>query len=381
MRLYRALLHLLPASFRAEYGADMTADFARRRGKTVGLLARLALWLATIADLLGTAVLSHLDLTRQDLRYTARSLRRSPGFAFMAVVVSALGIGATTASFTTLDHVLIRPLPFADADRLVKVWQDESGRGYARLEPSPPNYRDWKRLNRSFEVMGAYQGRSVNLVGQGAPQRLESAAVTAELLPMLGRQPLLGRVFSAADDKEGAAGTLLLSHRLWQAQFAGDPGVVGRRLLLDGLSYLVIGVMPADFHFPRRETQLWTAMRFDQNDFSDRTNYSLYVLAKLRPSVSLAQARAEMAVIARQLERAHPVDNEQSGIAVVGLRDEVGRQSRLLLVALTGAALGLLLIACTNLAGLLLARALARRKDWPSAPPWARAASGWCGSC
>jgi putative ABC transport system permease protein len=363
MRLYRALLRLLPASFRAEYGREMAAIFARRHAEATGPRVRAALWLETLADLLRTALFAHLDLLRQDLRYTGRTLRRSPGFTVMAVLMAGLGIGATTATFSTLDHVLIRPLPFPQPDRLVKLWQDQSFRGYSRMEVSPANYRDYKAQATSFEAMAAYRGLSVNLVGEGYPQRLEGASLNAEVFPILRQRPLLGRSFQPSDDREGAPGTVLLSHGLWQTVFGGDPWVVGRKVALDGTSHVVIGVMPAGFHFPNREAQLWTPMRFTGSDFEDRSNVFLHVLARLRPGVTIDQARAEMSVIAGRLERAYPVENERTGVSVFSLRDQVGRQARLLLMALTGAALGLLLIACTNLAGLLLARSLQRRRE------------------
>lgn len=178
----------------------------RRRRETRDGLPALALWLATVADLLGSAALAHLDLLRQDLRFAARSLRRSPGFAVMAILVAGLGIGATTASFSALEHVLVRPLPFLDADRLVKLYQDQTQRGYPRMEVSPPNYRDWKQQSTSFTGMAAYRSLSVNLLGEGYPQRLEGASLTAEVSPLLGRRPLLGRGFSPEDDREGRRG-------------------------------------------------------------------------------------------------------------------------------------------------------------------------------
>jgi putative ABC transport system permease protein len=180
---------------------------------------------------------------------------------------------------------------------------------------------------------------------------------------MLGAQPLLGRAFAPADDRDGAPGTVLLSYGLWNGQFGGDPGAVGRKAILDGEPFTIVGVMPRDFHFPSREAELWTPMRFAPQDFEDRTNTYLHVVAKRKNGVTLEQARAEMGVIASQLERAYPKDNTHIGALVGRLRDEVSAQSRLLLAALAGAAVCVLLIACTNLANLLISRALARRKE------------------
>ena len=362
MRIYDVLLRFYPASFRAEYGDEMRAIWARRRRHTT-LLGVPALWIAIFCEVLVNAAAVHGDILRHDLRYTARTLAHSPGFALTAILVLALGVGANTAAFSVTDFVLIRPLPFAHPDRLVTLW--EKTPGYGEMELSPANYVDWKHMSRSFDGMGAYWDNAVNLVGQGVPERLESAAVTADLLPLLGVQPLMGRVFTAAEDREGASGTLLLSYQLWQAVFGGDPGVLGRTVNLDNEAYVVIGVMPRDFHFPRRSIELWTPMRFHEHDddFRDRANNYLSVVARLKPGVSVAHARAEMGVVAGLLEKQYPKENRNTTAAVNLLRDELSQQSRLLLLALSGAAVCVLLIACANLANLLLARGLARQRE------------------
>ena len=359
MRLYRLLLHLYPVSFRLEYGDELVRLFALRRREAA---SAPLFWLEQLGDVLLNAARVHADVLRQDLRYALRTLARTPAFTATAVLVTALGIGANTTVFSITDRVLIRPLPFKDSERLVALWEDVPG--YTRLEPSPPNYLDWKRMATCFESMAAYAGRSVNLVGQGEPQRVESASVTAELLPMLGVEPLFGRLFSDDDAKAGAARVLLLSYGLWQAEFGGVRDVLGREVRLDDASYTVIGVLPRHFSFPNAGTRLWRPLWFgpDGSD-SDRDNNELNVMAKLRAAVPLGKARAEMAVVAEQLERAYPKENEQTGANVVLLRDQVSAQSRLLLVALFAASVCVLLIACTNLAGLLLARAVRRRRE------------------
>jgi predicted permease len=361
MGFYRALLLLYPASFRAEYGGEMCAVFRQRLRSAGGPAGRAAAGLGALADVLLNAPAVHWDLARQDLRFTARALARSPGFSLTAILVIALGVGANTAAFSVADFVLLRPLPYPESDRLVKLW--ERVPGYSRIEASPANYRDWSAASTAFERMGAYTPVELNLVGEGDPDRLQGAALTAGIIPLLRVQPALGRSFSPADDREGAPGTVLLGHGLWQSRFGGDAAVLGRRVLLDGTPHLVIGVMPRDFHFPHRDVALWTPLALGPDSFEDRDDNYLKVLARLRPGVSLEEARAELAVVAGRLEREYPQENESTGITVNRLRDELPQQSRLLLLALCGAALCILLIACANLANLLLARTLARRRE------------------
>jgi predicted permease len=303
------------------------------------------------------------DILQQDLRYAARMLARSPGFALTIMLVAALGIGATTAAFTLADHVLIRPLPFPDAARLVHLWEDMSPAGYRTFEPSPANYSDWKQANKSFEAMAASRPLSVNMVGVGDPEQLDGASVTADLLPMLGARTAIGRLFTAHDDRAGAPGTVVLSYGLWRRRFAADPTVLGRRVLFDGEPFVVIGVMQRGFDYPQRALEVWTPMRFANTDFEDRNNNYLRVLARLRRGVSIDQARAEMRLISHRLQLAYPKDNEHVGVTSHQLRDDVSGRTRLMLIALLGAAFCVLLIACTNIANLLLARALARRKE------------------
>jgi putative ABC transport system permease protein len=230
MRAHDLLLRLLPASFRSEYADEMRVIFARRRRDARGPLGMASLWADAVTDVAACAARVHLDILRQDLGYLGRSLRRAPGFALTVVVVAALGVGATTAAFSITDHVLIRPLPFPVADRLLQLWQAQSSAPGSRVELSPANFRDWQRTSTSFEAMGAFNRGSDNLVGEGEPERLESATLTAEVIPLLGTRPLLGRPFTPEEDREGAPGTLLLSYGLWQERFAGDPGVLGRKL-------------------------------------------------------------------------------------------------------------------------------------------------------
>ncbi len=359
--LYSTLLYLLPASFRSEYGSEMRAVYARRRRDVASIFGWLALWLETVADLIVTAIQAHWDVLRQDLRHTFRTLRQSSGFTLTVIAVTALGVGATTAAFSITDHVLIRPLPFPDSQRLVTVW--ERVPNYPEMEASPANYRDWKHMGTVFESMGAYRGLAVNLSGDGQPIYLEGSSVTADVFPLLGVKPALGRVFSTEDDRAGAAGTVILSDTLWRSRFGADPGVLNKKLILDGKPYIVIGVMRQDFYFPGRDVTLWTPMRFEESEFADRNDNYLNVVARLSPGTTSAQALAQMSVVASQLEKQYPKENAHVSTVVENLRDQVSYRSKMLLYALVAASLCLLLITCTNLANLLLARGMVRRKE------------------
>jgi predicted permease len=362
MTLYEWLLRLYPASFRNEYGGEMRPLFARRLQQARGA-ATIGVWLSTIGEILVNAAAVHVDLLKQDLTYTARGVRRSPGFATTAILILTLGIGATTAAFSVTDFVLIRPLPFHEPDRLVMLL--ETTPGYAGMELSAPNYRDWKAAATSFESLAIYGAAAVTMTGGPEPRRLSAAISSADLLPTLGVAPIVGRSFTADDDREGAARVVILSYRLWQTEFGGDPAILGRTLMLNDAPVTVVGVMPREFHFPRSDVLLWMPTRFTARDYqeSERTNNMYYGVGRLKRGVTIERVQSEMSLIAAQSERQHPRDNKDTGALVYPLRDDVSQRSRLLLLALSGAAACVLLIACANLANLLLARALGRRRE------------------
>ena len=299
----------------------------------------------------------------QDLRYSARTLNRSRGFAVTAVLVTALGVGANTAAFSVADFVLFRPLPFADPDTLVRLCEGpRSGGGWGcNNQLSPANYRDFKNMSASFQAIGAFGSDAVNLVGGGEPRRLAIAPVTSEVLPLLGVAPVLGRVFGseAADDDR----SVVLSHRLWQSQFGGDTRVVGRAINLNGATYVVIGVMPATFNFPNRDVQLWTWLAFRDEDFANRNNRYLEAVGRLKQDVTFAQAHAELWSLAARLAHEYPATNAETGISFFKMRDMMAPRYRVMLMALGGASLCLLLLTCANLASLLVARASARARE------------------
>ncbi|HXT68175.1 MAG TPA: ABC transporter permease [Vicinamibacterales bacterium] len=369
MRPYRLLLRLLPASFREEYGEELTRVFAREWRDASGAGARVTLWLRALVDVIGTAVSVHVDMLRQDLRHAARSLRRAPGFSVATILVIALGVGATTAVFTLTDHVLLRPLPFPDSDRLVKIWQAAPTRPRnlrsiaGTNDVSPALYLGWKDLSKSFESMGAFSTASANLTGNGEPERLNGAQMSFDTLPTLGVGPALGRTFTADDDQSGVACVILISDSLWRRRFAAERSALGSRLRLDDETCEVIGIMPQRFDFPSRATQFWRPIRFDAAAASNFGNNYLAVIAKLHRSVSFEQARDELEALAPAIEKRGPDQRPNARAAMIELRDEINSQSRTLLVAIAGAAACLLLIACTNLASLTIARATTRSRE------------------
>ncbi len=361
MRIYRLLLYLYPASFRADYAAEMEAIFRSQLRDARGG-ARIGLWFAVVHEVIMNAPAVHWDILKQDVRYSARTLNRARGFALTAVLVTALGIGANTAAFSVADFVLLRPLPFADPDALVRLCEGpRTGAGWGCMnELSPANYRDFKAMSSSFESMGAFTGAGVNLVGVGEPRRLEIAPVTPEVLPILGVSPVLGRVFESREDDRSA---VVISYGLWQSQFAADASVVGRTVRLDGVAHTVIGVMPRGFYFPTRNVQMWTALTFRDEDYEDRTNTYIRGVARLKPGVTFEQARADLEVIAGRLARDYPDTNEETWISFFRVRENMSPRFRLMLLAVGGASLCLLLLTCANLANLLLARAAGRERE------------------
>lgn len=361
LSVYRALLRLYPASFRAEYGAEMQRAFAEStRGR-----GRVAATLAAIRDVVPNALLAHGAILWQDLRYAARTMGRARGFVATVVLVTALGVGANTATFSVADFVLLRPLPFPDPNALVRLCEGpREGGGWGCMnELSPANFRDVAAMTARVRGWGAFTGREVNLVGVGEPVRIPGAAVSAEVLPLLGIRPLLGRVFDSAGAGQRDAGTVVLGYRLWQAQFGGDAGIVGRTIRLDDAPAVVIGVMPPGFHFPTPADQVWTPLVLREEDYADRSDTYLQAVGRLAPGATFQQAQAELALVATRLQHDHPETNAETGFSFFRQRDYVFPRYRLMLLALCGASLSLLLLTGANLANLLLARAAGRERE------------------
>jgi predicted permease len=306
-----------------------------------------------------------IDTTVQDVRYALRGFRRTPAFAAAALVVLALGIGANAAIFTVVNAVLLKPLPYHDPERLAMVWHvppQASFPGLTRFAVSAANYLDWQRQQHVFERMAIQHFRSYTFTGGGQPEQLRAEGVSAGFFEVLGVPPLAGRWFLPEEDQPGRGHVVILSHRLWQSRFGGDPAIVGRTLLLDGTPHTVVGVMDATFTFPDW-AELWTPLAWTAKERAVRGEHSCTVVARLAPGVDLRQAQAEMNAISRRLERQYPEDNKGWGAVVVPLRDDLVGDLRPSLLVLLGAVALVLLIACANVANLVLARTLARRRE------------------
>src|SRR5439155_3485672 len=292
----------------------------------------------------------------QDLRYGLRMLAKNPGFTTIAVIALALGIGANSAIFSVVNTVLLRPLPYKSPERLVMVWEEAAHLGFPKNTPSPANFLDWRSQNTVFEAMAAMVERSFNLTGVGEPERFDGRRVSANLFGLLGVDAQLGRTFRPEEDQPGSR-VVVLSHGLWQRRFGADPRVIGQSLSLNGESYTVVGVMPPNFQFPTRRDQLWVPMAFSSKEAASRGNHYLEVIARIKPGVSLQQAQAEMGTIAARLAQQYPEENVRIGSVVTPLHEQVvGNIKPALLVLLCAVGL-VLLIACANVANLLLAPA------------------------
>ena len=300
---------------------------------------------------------------RQDIRYAARSLVKRPGFAAVVMLTLALATGANTVIFSVVNSVLLRPLPYEDAERLVRVNRLDVKRGKLGANTSPLNFLDWRSQNKTFEYLGGYMQIDFNLSGSVEPQRITGAFVSDTMFPALGAKPIVGRIFLPDEDRKGGQSVVMLSHSLWVKQFGGRADVVGEAITLDGKSYTVVGVMPAAFNFPSNQAALWVPFGSIYED-GGRGNFFVNVVGKIKPNVSVAEAQSDLNVIAANLERLYPEVNTDSRVALIPLHEEITGKVRGTLLLLLGAVGFTLLIACANVANLLLARAAVRAKEF-----------------
>ncbi len=301
----------------------------------------------------------------QDIRYALRQMWKSPGFTTIAVLTLALGIGANTAIFSVVNAVLLRALPYPDADRLLLLWSSVPSQGLPMFGSAPPDYRAWRSDNHSFQDMGAFSNGGISMSLEGhTPEMLTSASITASLFPTLGVQPLLGRFFTERDEQWGEHRVAILSYGLWERSFGSDPNVVGRQVHLGGELYTVTGVMPKDFRFFKRPVVIWTPLAFAPNDnMNTRNNHFVWVVGRLKPGVTPQQADSDLNVIAARVAKQFP-ENTGLGVRTQGIRDNLVGNVRPALFAIFGAVLFVLLVACVNLANLLLTRAAGRQKEF-----------------
>jgi predicted permease len=342
----------------ANLRAGMTPDEARREA-----LMKLGGVEQTKESYRERRGLPWLETLAQDARFALRMLRRNPGFAVVAVLTLALGIGANTAIFSVVNTVLLRPLPYANPENLVRLWNVYPPQ-WQQLGLSPGDFRDFKAHATSFSQMAAYVDvqQGFNLTGHGDPQRVDTAYATSDFFPMLGTRPAAGRFFSADEDKAGMAPVVVISHDEWKNNFGGDPNAIGQTIDLDGQGYALVGVLPADFHSVAH-ADVWMPVGQYNDDLNGRVHHPLRTIGRLKPGARIAQAQAEIDALNQQAAQTFPDTHKNWSVSVKPMEDPAADQLRTALLVLLGAVTLVLVIACANIVNLLLARNAARRKE------------------
>jgi putative ABC transport system permease protein len=390
-RAFRALLRLYPRSFRARFGEEMTEFYLDQRMEprhSGSAFAAARLWLHLVADIALSAPLEHwraftrtptdrpswaspdyppqtypMETLRQDIKYALRAIALRPGFAAIAVLTLALGIGATTAIFSVVDAVLLRPLPWKDSERLVIVFGTN---GAAQGSAVYLDFRDWREQNTVFEELGPVRGQSVNLTGTETPERLVGSFVTAATLRALGASPLTGRMFTESETevatREPAA---VITETLWRTRFGSRPDILGTSLVINGQPFTVVGVTKPGFSAPLGTPDVWLPIGYypNQGDLTTRGRGGILVIGKLKPGVSVERGQSDLNAISLRLAAQYPATNQGTGAAVQSLKEFIAGPSQTPLFIVLAAVATVLLIACANVANLQLARATARRRE------------------
>ncbi|MCU1293398.1 MAG: hypothetical protein JWP08_2248, partial [Bryobacterales bacterium] len=306
--------------------------------------------------------LRFFDELRADLQYAFRTLRKNTVFTIVAVLSLALGIGVNLSSFAALQSMVLHPFPFPDLSRIMIVSETRAKSPSERDAVTPANYLDWRQRSRSFEHLAAYREWDANLTGVNHPDHIQAALASPEFFQILGIQPVVGRTFTAAESEPGHDGVVVVSQGFWRTRMASAPDAIGHSVSLGGRKYKVIGVMPEEFNWPLA-SELWAPLALTPEERTERSHQQLLVIGQLRPGVSRTQASAEMDGIARQLESQYPRTNEERRVLVTSLRDVMKTESDHFLKVLLCAALFVLLLACTNVGSLQIARAMSRQKE------------------
>jgi putative ABC transport system permease protein len=371
-RAYRGLLRILPFDFRSEFGDDMEETFREQRtaGASRGSQALLKMWWATIVDIVRMAPREHVSVLAQDTRYALRMIRQNPGYTLAAVTILGLGIGANTSIFSVVNSVLLKPLPYTDGDGLVVIRQHGAKAGLDDIRFSVAEVNDYRLQNRTLSGLAEYHAMTFTLLGGQEPHRVRTGVVSAGFFDLFGVKPLLGRTFQPDEEKPGAPPVLILSYEFWKNAERGDPNIIGRKYEMNDRAHVVIGVLPPIPQYPNENDVYMTTTacphRSSPGFIANRKSRMMSVFGRLKPGVTAEQARADLRVVAKRMELDNPETYTGSlgyDVSAAELRGELTHNARPVLLVLLGAAAFVLLIACANVANLILSRMARREKE------------------